>query len=109
VGALHLVEHGEAAPVGASDGLPVLIEVEAIRVAAALREHLESLRLGMVAPDALLKFDNIMRVYGVLDLAGARAAGGAIQPAVRAPLKRVGERVRVVHAEAGEEHFGVAV
>ena len=52
---------------------------------------------------------HVLRVGRVLDLAGAGAAGGAVEPAVRPPLERVGERVRVVHAEAGEQHLGVAV
>ena len=33
----------------------------------------------------------------------------AVEPAVRPPGEVVGERVRVLHAEAGEQHFGVAV
>src|SRR5439155_24079580 len=37
------------------------------------------------------------------------AAGGAVEPAVRAPLQRVGERMGVVHAEAGEEYLRIAV
>ena len=57
-------------------------------------------------------WNSIDRRFGfgrVLDLAGARAAGRAVEPAVRPPLQRVRERVRVVHPEAGEQHFRVAV
>ena len=38
-----------------------------------------------------------------------RAALAAVEPAVRPPGQRVGHRVGVLHAEAGEQHLGVAV
>src|SRR5262249_61934697 len=57
VGPLHLVEHGEPAPVRAGDHLPVLVEVEAVGVPAALAEEFELVRLRVVAPDALLELD----------------------------------------------------
>ena len=80
--------------------LAVLVEVEAVGVAAALREQLEPLRLRVVAPDALLELEHLLRVGRVLDLRGHGAALGAVEPAVRPPLQRVGVGVRVLHAEA---------
>ena len=61
---LHLVQHREAAPVGAGDDLAVPVEVEALGVAAALAEQLEPLRLRVVPPDALLELDRRPSAFG---------------------------------------------
>ena len=102
VAALHLVQADDVAAVRAGDGVAVAIEVESPGVAAPFAEQLEALGRRMVAPDALLKADaaNVGR-HG--------AALRAIEPAVGAPLQRVDHRVRVFHAEAGEQHLGIAV
>ena len=78
------------------------VEVEAPGVAAALAEQLEALRERVVAPDALLELD-------AADVGRDRAALAAVEPAVRPPGQRVGDGVGVLHAEAGEQHLGVAV
>ena len=56
----------------------------------------------VVAPDALLELD-------AADLGRDRAPLEAVEPAVRPPGQRVGHRVGVFHAEAGQEHLGIAV
>ena len=56
----------------------------------------------MIAPDALLKAD-------AANVGRHRAALRAVQPAVGSPLQRVDHGVRVFHAEAGEQHLGIAV
>ena len=56
----------------------------------------------VVAPDALLKLD-------APDLGRDRAPLQAVEPAVGPPGERVGHRVGVFHAEAGQEHLGIAV
>ena len=60
------------------------------------------LRERVIAPDALLELD-------AADVGGDGAPLAAVEPAVRAPGQRVGDRVGVLHAEAGEQHFRVAV
>src|SRR5579884_2866914 len=57
IGALHLMQHGHVAVVGAGDDVALAIEVEAPGVAAALGKQLEFVGDGMVAPNALLKLD----------------------------------------------------
>jgi hypothetical protein len=56
----------------------------------------------MIPPHALLEVDapNVGRDVGPLR---------AVQPSVRAPGERIRQRARVLHAEAGEQHFGIAV
>ena len=57
---------------------------------------------GMISPDALLELD-------AADLGGDGAPLQAIEPAVGPPGQRVGHRVGVFHAEAGEQDLGIAV
>ena len=70
-----------------------------------------NVRLRVVAPDALLELDHFGFGFatGFLILHVLVLPARAVEPAVRAPLERVGERVRVVHAEPGEQHLRVAV
>ena len=90
------------AEVRARDDLAVLIEVQAPGVAAALTEQLEGARDRMITPDALLEFDPAnVRIH--------RAAVRSVEPAVRSPRQGIGERVRVLHAEAAQQHFGIAI
>ena len=56
----------------------------------------------MVPPDALLELD-------APDVGRDRAPLKAVEPAVGPPGQRVGHRVGVFHAEAGQEDLGVAV
>ena len=56
----------------------------------------------VVAPDALLELD-------AADVGGHRAPLRPVEPAVGPPGQRVGEGVGVLHAEALEQHLGVAV
>ena len=65
-------------------------------------EQLECLGDGVVAPDALLELD-------AADVGRHRAALGPVKPAVRPPLERVGNGMGILHAEALEQHFRVAV
>ena len=102
VAALDAVEHDEPADVGAGEELAVAVEVEAPHVAPALAEQLESPRARVVAPDALLELDPA-------DPGRHRAPLEAVEPAVGPPGQGVGHRVGVFHAEAGQEHLGVAV
>ena len=101
--ALRVVETAGRTVVGAGEGPAVLVEFETEGIAAALREDLEDLRAGMIAPDALTE----QRLP--LNLQRRRAAGGAVNPTVRAPVQVAGERMRVLEFEAGEMHLGVAV
>ena len=56
----------------------------------------------MVAPDPLLKFDSA-------NTRRDRAALAAVEPAVRAPGQRVGNRMGVFHPEAAETDDGITV
>src|SRR5688500_4709970 len=56
----------------------------------------------MIPPYALLELDSA-------DAAGGRAAVNAVQPTVGSLSEMVRHRLGVFHAEAGEQHFGVAV
>jgi len=87
--------------VAAGEELAVPIKVDAPGVAASLGEQLERAGPRMIAPDPLLKLDaaNVGR-HG--------AALRPVEPAVRSPGQRVGEGVGVLHAEALEQHLGVA-
>ena len=102
VSSLDAVEHDEPADVGAGEELAVAVEVEAPHVAAALAEELEPPGPRVVAPDALLELDPA-------DLGRDGAPLQAVEPAVRPPGQGVGHRVGVFHAEAGQEHLGIAV
>ena len=99
---LDAVEHDEAAHVGAGEELAVAVEVEAPHVAPALAEELEPLARRVVAPHALLKLD-------AADPGRDGAPLQAVEPAVRPPGERVRHRVGVFHAEARQEHLGIAV
>src|SRR5439155_1947760 len=57
VGALHAVQHMNAAVVRAIEEVTVLVEIEGPRVAAPLAEQLRLVRDWMIAPHALLEFD----------------------------------------------------
>ena len=102
VASLDAVEHHEPAHVGAGEEPAVRVEVQAPHVAAALAEELEAPGTGVIAPDALLELD-------AADPGRDGRPLQAVEPAVRAPGERVGHRVGVFHAEAGEQHLGVAV
>src|SRR5262245_11671737 len=88
VGTLHLVEHRVAAPVGASDGVAVLVEIETPGVATPFTKQLELLRERVIAPDALLELNST-------NLGRNRAALIAIEPTVWSPLERVGNGMSV--------------
>ena len=66
------------------------------------QKQLELLGDRMIPPDALLELD-------AADVAGRRAAVEAVQPAVGTPSQVIGQRLGVFHAEAGQQHFGIAV
>jgi hypothetical protein len=102
VAALHLVQRDLPAPVGAGDDVAVAVEIESPGVAATLGKQLEFLGPRVIAPDALLEF-------AAANLRRHRAALGAVQPAVRAPLQRVGKGMGILHAETFEQHFRIAV
>ena len=99
---LDAVEHDEPAHVGAGEELALAVEVEAPHVAPTLAEELEPLADRVVAPDALLKLD-------AADLGRDGAPLQAVEPAVGPPGQRVRHRVGVFHAEARQEHLGIAV
>jgi len=69
IGTLNLMEHREAAPVGAAIAW-LLVEVEAIGVASPFAEEFEAFGLRVIAPDALLEFEQFLRVGRVRDLGG---------------------------------------
>ena len=102
IASLDAVEHDEPADVGAGEELAVAVEVEAPHVAPALAEQLESLGRRVISPDALLELD-------AADLGRDRAPLKTVEPAVGPPGQRVRHRVGVFHAEAGQEHLGIAV
>src|SRR5437870_2535245 len=56
----------------------------------------------MVAPDPLLELD-------AANTGGHRASLAAIEPAVRTPGQRVGDRMCVFHAKTAKKHLGIAV
>ena len=97
-----LVSVPEEAEVRGVEQVAVVVECEAEDVPAALAEQFEFLRGRVIAPHALLKLD-------APNSAGRGAAVESIQPAVRSPGEVVGERLRVLHAEATEQDFGVAI
>lgn len=99
---MHLVQHGEAAVVRAGDRVAVPVEVVPPGIAAPFAEQLELLGLRMVAPNALLKGD-------AADVGRDRASVGSVEPAIGAPLQRIGKRVRVFHAEPAKQNFRIAV
>src|SRR5688572_20427978 len=80
------------------------VEVETPRVARALGEQLENLRLGVVAPDAARELIGLA-VARALYLRRVEDAVHPVEPAVGAPDEVVGQLVRVLAAEAGEQHF----
>src|SRR5262249_37272711 len=90
IAALHLMQTGKAAPVGAGDEVAVRVEVHAPGVAAALGEQLELLRPWVITPDALLELD-------APNLCRHRAALRPVKPAVWSPLQGVGEGMGVLH------------
>ena len=93
----------------AEDELAVgVAPVHAPRVARPLREHLELLRLRVVAPDGRVH----PRAGAVgplrLDHRICENAVQAVQPAVRSPLECVQSLVRVLAAEAVQQHLELA-
>src|SRR6266487_5474379 len=80
---LNLVQHGRGPPIGAGDGVAVLIKIKAPSIAAPLGEQLEFVSDRMITPDALLEFQ-------AANVSRARASLGTIEPTVRPPLNRVG-------------------
>ena len=102
IGPLLPVHHHVTAVVGAVKKLAVLIEIETPGIAAAFAEKLEFVGDGMVPPHALFKVD-------AADMGRQVGSLCAVQPAIRAPRQRIGQRACVFHAEARKEHLGVAV
>ena len=110
VGALQLVQHREAAIVGAGDAPAVLIEIKPVGVASPFRKQLEAFRGRVIPPDALLKLDRRRLGVGrVLDFGRHGAAVSAVEPAIRGELQRVRVGMRVLHAKAGEQNDRVAI
>ena len=101
VAALHRVV-GQVVAVGGEEQVAVGVEGQAEQVAAALAEQLEPSRQRVEPPDGLLELDPA-------DGVARRAAGDAVEPAVRPPGEVIGQRLGVLHAEAGEQDLGVAV
>ena len=101
VGPLHSVV-GEIVAVGREEQVAVGVERQAEQVAAPLAEQLEPSRPRVESPDGLLELD-------AADVVARRAAGDPVEPAVRPPGEVVGQRLGVLHAEAGEQNLGLAV
>src|SRR5439155_25831931 len=100
--ALHPVKSNRVPEICAGDDVALLVEVESPCVAAAFGKELKLFRDRMIPPDALLKFD-------AANVRSDSAAVCAVEPTVWTPLQRVGEGVRVFHAEAGQQDFRVAI
>ena len=97
------VEAAAVAAVVAGERAPLAVERQRPRIASALREQLEDVGLGVIAPDGLAEKRH------AADARRARAAVHAVEPSIGAPRQAVGERVRVLEPEAGQPHFGLAV
>ncbi len=102
IGPLKPVRHHVTAVVGAVEQIARFVEIEPPGVAAPFAEEFELVCQRVIPPHALLKVDpaNVGRDVGPLR---------AVQPTVRAPSERIGERAGVFHSETREEHFGIAI
>src|SRR5436305_11348304 len=100
--ALDLMQKDRVAVIGAGDHMAMAIEIQPPGVAPALGEKFELSRDRMIAPDSLLKFN-------APDVGRHRAALGTIQPAIWSPLEGIGKGVGILHAEAGEQDFGISI
>src|SRR5881628_3471014 len=96
------MNHSVAADIGAINQLAVFVEVQSPGVAAALAEQLETPGDRVIAPDALLELQPA-------NMGRHRAALAAIEPAVRSPGERVGDRMRVFHPEPAEQNLRIGV
>ena len=92
---------------GLDEALAVRVEVNAPRVAGAVRERLENVPRGMVAPHAGVERHALgLRCVRLADLAVGEHAVAAVEPAVRPPDETVHRLVRVLIAPAVKHDFG---
>src|SRR5258708_1270746 len=102
ISALNSMQMAIRTEVRAVNEFALTIEVQSPGVAAALAKKFELVRQRMITPDALLKFQatNVRR---------DGAALASVKPAIRSPRERVGNRVCILHAEAGEANDRITV
>ena len=98
-----MVQAAGAAAVGAGETAAPAVELEAVRVAAALSEDFEGPGIGMITPDGLA-FE--------MDPGNCRCARAAlcpIDPAVGPPVEAVGRGMRILQSEPAQPDFRVGI
>ena len=110
VAALHEMD-GLLSAVGSRVEPPLVVEIDAEVVPAALGEKLKDMAGRMVAPDVLPEEGMPRRVLVEMypDAGGYRATSTSVEPAVGSEFETVGNRVGVLKVEPGEVHHRLAV
>ena len=78
------------------------VKVEAPRIATPFAEQFEFVRNRVISPDSLLKFNST-------DIRGDGAPLTSVKPAIGTPCQRIGDAMRILHPESGQQNFRITI